>query len=209
VKRAFVVLVLWIGATSARAQFAGADVELLGGIAANVGGDSSHGSAVDLGSAATWGVDANFRFHRSWSLVFGFQIAYPSVHVDETPVPLASADIRMGMLEWVFQWHPWGGADIDPYVGVGTALVFTSDATLVFADGSGSTARLHMEPALAIVGELGVRFAVSKKIGILVDAKYASCRLPGAIPITDVPGGNLPDVDMKGILSTAGLSIRF
>jgi outer membrane protein W len=191
------------------------ELEGLGGIAVSAG--SSSGSAaespeatLDFPSDVAYGGDVNFRFgYGKWSFLFGVQFATADVEVHGTSEPLQSGEIKALPLEWIFQWHPLGLAPIDPYVGVGTAIVFPTDTELELADGSGRTASLHFEPTLALAADLGARFGFGPHFGLLVDAKYFHGKFVGAIPIQDIPGGALPDASFDFLIASGGVSYRF
>ena len=187
------------------------DLEGLGGIA--VSGNPSPGpvspeATLHFPSDAAYGGDVNFRFEK-WSLVFGVQFATADAEVHGTSVPLQPGQIKARPLEFIFQWHPLGLVTIDPYVGVGTAIVFPTDTELEYADGSGQTATLHFEGTLAFAGDLGARLGFGPHFGLLVDAKYFHGKFLGAIPIQDLPGGALPDAAFDFLIASGGISYRF
>ena len=187
------------------------ELEGLGGVAVSAGhssGSVSPEATLDFPSDAAYGGDVNFRFEK-WSLIAGIQWSTANAEVHDTSVPLRPGEIKVRELELIFQWHPLGLAAIDPYVGIGTAGVYPTDAELEFADGSGQTASLHFEPTLALAGEVGARFCVSPHFGLLVDAKYFHGDFLGAIPIQDIPGGALPDAAFDFLIASGGISYRF
>ena len=185
------------------------DAEALAGVALSAGSDAGTSDAsLDYDSSFAWDVDANIRFEH-WSLALGVQQSSATVALGNTGVALAPGDIDTRTLAFVLQWHPMGLAKLDPYIGVGAAFLFASDTDLRFAEDASRTARLHFEQAAALVAEAGVRFALSSRFGILLDGKYCRGEIPAAISIQDIPGGALPNVPVRVVMLTGGVSYRF
>lgn len=109
--------------------------------------------------------------------------------------------INSGPAAATFQWRPWRGALLRPYVGAGVAYLH------VFNSKAGSLRDLDVSDDIGPVVQAGLEIPVKQSVGLFLDAKRAFLR-------TDATGslGGTPiaaRVRMDPVVLHAGLAISF
>ena len=107
-------------------------------------------------------------------------------------------------LTLLVQFHPARRGPVDPYVGVGGA--YTVFGTFDGADLSTlGVGPVSVADTFSFAACAGVRFALSDAVGLTIDARYLHLRPDSTAATT---GGKL-ELDLRPILASAGLSLRF
>jgi outer membrane protein W len=208
-----VVLSGFCTAASVVAQPAKIDVEGFYGFASTTGVDGSHSPLLDYRSIANYGGGVNLRWMPQFSTSLTVSTANPSLRLgnsSEFADFLTFGTVRTTPLALVAQWHFLGLRAIDPYVGVGAAWVFASNASLYpYVVGATNVAGVDFDDKIAFVADTGVRFNVFGPVGFLFDARYMPLDLDATVRFKD--GAQSAEVSVKSnqFLVGFGVSVRF
>jgi outer membrane protein W len=189
------------------------DVEGFVGFAASPGVDSFLAPQLDYRTIATYGVGVNLRWTTQFSTDISVSSAKPGLRILDASIFggfQAPGTVRTTPLALIVQWHFLGVHAIDPYVGVGAAWVFASDASLYpfVLDGT-NVSGVDVEDRIAFVADAGVRFKLFGPVGFLIDARY----MPVKLDATVLHGNGDPPLELNlradQFLVGLGFSVRF
>jgi outer membrane protein W len=212
--RAMAFLALGIlGPALASAQPVAVDAEGFVGFAASPGTDSFLDPQLDYRAMATYGAGVNLRWTTQFSTDLSVSSAKPQLRILDASIFggfQAPGTVRTTPLTLVVQWHFLGLHAIDPYVGVGAAWVFASNASLYsfVLDGT-NVSGVDVQDQIAFVADAGVRFKLFGPVGFLIDARY----MPFKFDATILHGNGDPPLELKlradQFLVGLGFSVRF
>lgn len=118
-----------------------------------------------------------------------------------TLVAAGTLEATIGVLE--AKVHPFGNGTFDPYVGAGGTYVGFSDLSDAALDAAGIGA-VSVKKTAGFAGSAGIRIALGKTAGFLVDAKYLAVK-----PKSQAVAGPPTDLKWNPLLVSAGFGFRF
>lgn len=158
-----------------------------------------------------WGLGANLFIGGRFSLEIAAATVNPEVSIDpvNSPIPgFAAGDMQMIPITGVAQFHFAPNGAFDPYVGFGVAYVLFDDVDDPRNLDDVEIRSIDFDDDYGTVINAGLTFAVTRAIGINLDAKYVPTDAKARVRFTDGAGDEL-EIDINPLILSAGIRVMF
>lgn len=158
-----------------------------------------------------WGAGVNLFVGGRFSLEVTASTVSPEVNLDPTnsPVPgFVVGDLQMIPITGVVQFHFAPNGAFDPYIGAGVAYILFDDIDDARNLDEVDIDAIDFDDDYGLVYNAGVTVAVSRAIGINLDAKYVPSDSQAQVRFTGGAGETF-DIAVDPLILSAGIRVMF